>query len=237
MPKHTSDAIILNTKDYLESDKIVCAFTRTHGVINAIAKGAKRSKRRFSGTLEPFSEVDLFYSFKEGFDLMMIESAQLISANLGIREDLSLLAHASILAEVTMVLSGPHDPTPGAYEHLRDALSCMDKDKQWFSPWSISMLHLFKDFGYGIDIDVLSKNSSPLIIRGKNMPPLSQEALAFIRKGLDISSPVLTRIVLSPWAKKEVEMFLLVLAGRLADNPPKSVGFLAKLLDVDLDGW
>ena len=59
MPRFTTDAIILHCIDFAESDKIVCALTRDKGVIHAIAKGAKRSKKRFPGTLEPFCEVTL----------------------------------------------------------------------------------------------------------------------------------------------------------------------------------
>ncbi len=235
MPKLTSDAIILNTKDYLESDKIVCAFTEGSGIINAIAKGARKSKKRFPGTLEPFSEVALVYSFREGMDLFRIDSASLKSANLGIREDLNLLAHAFVLTEVVGALLGPHDPSPEVYKYLRYALSCMDMHKQWFSVWSISMINLFKALGYGIDMNTWHKIDS-VLKTGKNIrASLSPEALAFIKKGEEVKYPVLTRMVVSPRAREEIEKLLLMLSNMICDKPLKSVGFLAKLLDVNLE--
>ncbi|MCD6570464.1 MAG: DNA repair protein RecO [Deltaproteobacteria bacterium] len=247
MSKLTSDAIILNTIDYSESDKIACTLTKDHGIISAIAKGAKRSKKRFPGTLEPFSEVTLIYSFQEGRDLMRIESANLKSANLGIREDLNLLAHASVLTEVIIALLGPHDPSPEVYNYLRDALSYMDKHKQWFSVWSISMINLLKALGYGIDLSaVLTAQagmnpwhniSSNLKVNENQWPSLSPEALTFIKKGVGVEYSVLTRMIVSPQARIEIERFLFMLSNRISGKPLKSVTFLAKLLDLSLEQW
>ena len=116
MPRYTSEAIILHTTDFLESDKIVHALTREQGLISAIAKGAHRSTRRFPGTLEPFCEVTLEVHQGRGTDLQRIESASLINANLGIREDLSLIGYSSVLLEVVKENLGPYDPSPA---HLR----------------------------------------------------------------------------------------------------------------------
>ncbi|MBN2297651.1 MAG: DNA repair protein RecO, partial [Deltaproteobacteria bacterium] len=100
MTRFTTDAIILHCIDFAESDKIVCALTRDKGVIHAIARGAKRSKKRFPGTLEPFCEVTLDIFTRRSGDLQRIESANLLRANLAIREDLEILAHASVLIEL-----------------------------------------------------------------------------------------------------------------------------------------
>ena len=75
MPRYSSEAIILHTTDFLESDKIVHALTREQGLISAIAKGAHRSKMRFPGTLEPFCEVTLEVHQGRSSDLQRIESA------------------------------------------------------------------------------------------------------------------------------------------------------------------
>jgi DNA repair protein RecO (recombination protein O) len=46
----STPAIVLRTREYGESDKIVTFLSRTAGKFSGIAKGAKRSQRRFPGT-------------------------------------------------------------------------------------------------------------------------------------------------------------------------------------------
>lgn len=55
MPDFSTQAVVLRSVDYGDSDKIVTLFTSGYGKISAIAKGAKRSMKRFGGTLELFS--------------------------------------------------------------------------------------------------------------------------------------------------------------------------------------
>lgn len=57
------DAIILKSIDYRDSDKIVTLLTREAGRLSAIARSAKKSKKRFR-TLEPFCELRVELSGK-----------------------------------------------------------------------------------------------------------------------------------------------------------------------------
>ena len=52
-------AVVVRTRAFGESDKIVTFLTRDLGKIAGIAKGARRSKRRFVNVLEPFTHVDV----------------------------------------------------------------------------------------------------------------------------------------------------------------------------------
>ena len=46
-----TDAIVIRLTDYGESDRIVTLLTERHGKVTAIAKGARRSRKRFGGAL------------------------------------------------------------------------------------------------------------------------------------------------------------------------------------------
>ena len=61
MRLESTPAIVLRTREYGESDKIVTVLSRAAGKFSGIAKGGKRSQRRFPGTLEIFSHVTLDY--------------------------------------------------------------------------------------------------------------------------------------------------------------------------------
>ena len=58
-------AIDIKTLDYGESDRIVTFYTSDFGKVKGIAKGAKRSKRRFSNALEVFTLSRLIFFDKK----------------------------------------------------------------------------------------------------------------------------------------------------------------------------
>lgn len=78
MRLESTPAIVLRTREYGESDKIVTVLSRTAGKFSGIAKGAKRSQRRFPGTLEVFSHVTLDYKRRPHSELAFLERAVLL---------------------------------------------------------------------------------------------------------------------------------------------------------------
>lgn len=235
MSRYSTEAIILQSRDFLESDKIVNALTRDQGLISGIAKGALNSKRRFPGTLEPFCEVNLEVFNRRNTDLHRIESATLINANLGIREELSLLGHASILVEVVKENLGPYDPAPATYDCLKKALSGMEASKQWFPLWCVSMVNILKTLGYGVEFKAFPVKDSR---EGQAEPQengLSSEAHMFLATGMNMNHEVLSRIAVSRKARHEISSYMLRLCTRVSEKPLKSAGFLAKLLDLNMN--
>lgn len=232
MIRFTTDAIILSTIDFLESDKIVCTLTRDRGVITAIAKGAKRSKVRFPGTLEPFCEVSLDVFLKREGDLHRLESAQLANAHLGIRESLELLAHSTVLIELIKEHLGPLDPSPSTFEFLQRGLTAMEPDRQWFSVWCVTLLNILSSLGYGIDLKLPER---PAPNRFSMAGTLSREASLFLVNASRLEEEVLQRLSINNALKKEITSFFLSLCNRVTERRLKSAGFLAKLLDFDID--
>ena len=56
MPLLATDAIVLHAFDYLESSRILRLVTREAGVRSALARGARRSRRRFGSALDLFAQ-------------------------------------------------------------------------------------------------------------------------------------------------------------------------------------
>ena len=69
---HVTPAIVLRTWPFGESDKIVSFLTESHGKLTGIAKGAKRSRKRFVNSLEPFSLVNLRFQDRAHSNLAFI---------------------------------------------------------------------------------------------------------------------------------------------------------------------
>jgi len=67
-----TESLILKSYALAEADKIVVFLSQNQGIIRGVAKGAKRLKSRFGGSLEPFSVVNLIYFQKEDSELVKI---------------------------------------------------------------------------------------------------------------------------------------------------------------------
>ena len=57
-PATTTRAILLRSVAYGEADRIVTLLTDAHGKVALMARGARRSQRRFAGSLEPFAVIE-----------------------------------------------------------------------------------------------------------------------------------------------------------------------------------
>jgi len=99
-PQQT-EAIVLRVIDYGESDRIVTFCTADFGKIRGIAKGARRSRKRFVNALEPFSCSRIHFSRRGPESLALIEGCDILSHFPGIRADLEKTLAASYLIDLT----------------------------------------------------------------------------------------------------------------------------------------
>ncbi len=78
MPRYQEPAFVLKRWDLGESDQLVSFLSSGRGKVKGIAKGAKRSKKRFGGLLSPFLLVQIDYFEAPNRDLVRIEGCGLI---------------------------------------------------------------------------------------------------------------------------------------------------------------
>ncbi len=124
MEEISTHAFVLRTRAYGESDSIVSLLTEDAGKVGGIAKGARRSKRRFAGgALEPFRELAVRMTRKPNAGLALLAESRIVAANLHVAEDLSAFAWASYLSELTDAMTPERDPCPELFRLYRDAIS------------------------------------------------------------------------------------------------------------------
>jgi DNA repair protein RecO (recombination protein O) len=105
MPLVATDAIVLHVFDYLESSRVLRLATRDAGVRSAIAKGARRSTRRFGGGLDLFSRGVAHLYTKPGRDLDTLAGFDDLRASIHLASDLGRFTGASAIAELTLRFS------------------------------------------------------------------------------------------------------------------------------------
>lgn len=118
MPQHTTQAIVLRTTDYAESDRIVSLYSRDFGKLRGIAKGAKKSLRRFGSSLEPFTLNDVSFSDRETHGLVRLERCLIVRAYPGIAVSVKRLALGSYLLELAEALTPEKEPHPEVFDLL-----------------------------------------------------------------------------------------------------------------------
>lgn len=119
-------AIVLRTVDYGESDRVVTLFSRERGKVSAFARGARASKRRFGGALEPFTLLAAEVKSRGSSDLLGLESTAVLRGFGGIRGDLARIGCAAYAAELARELIREHEPHEELFALLSAYLGALD---------------------------------------------------------------------------------------------------------------
>lgn len=82
MPLYTADALVLRTYKLAEADRIVVFLTRDRGKKRGVAPHARRPRSRFTGALEPLTEVRVAYFEKERRELVSLNYAETVRSPL-----------------------------------------------------------------------------------------------------------------------------------------------------------
>jgi DNA repair protein RecO (recombination protein O) len=125
-PPQLGEALILRSRLYGESDKIVTFLTANAGKLTGIAKGAKNSKRRFANCLEPFTRVRVHYRLpRQGTTLVFMESCDLLRPVSALAEP-AKLAYGSYLVELVDLLTEEAHPVAEVYRLLDAGLDILE---------------------------------------------------------------------------------------------------------------
>lgn len=121
------NAIVLRTIDYGEADRICTFLTHQYGKVTAIAKGAKRSYKRFGGGLSVFACGEASFKQRPQQDLWILESFQASQTSATLPYEMSRFAQASYACELVRELCPPTHPEPMVYTLLWNLLQTLDK--------------------------------------------------------------------------------------------------------------
>jgi DNA repair protein RecO (recombination protein O) len=146
MPVFTADAIVLHSFNYGESDKIVTFFTRDFGKLKGIAKGARRSKKRFQNALDLFSHLRLLFFDREGMGLVRAQGCDILCSFPRIRENLRKIIYGNYFLELVSEMAGEREAHPEAFELVLSFLKTlegMDPQEEYLRMFEVRMLSIF----------------------------------------------------------------------------------------------
>ncbi|MGC2423878.1 MAG: DNA repair protein RecO [Nitrospirota bacterium] len=217
-------AIVIHSLPFGESDLIVTFFSPDAGIIKGIAKGARKSRRRFQGSLEPFATVALGAFVKESGALARVDAADLLDARLWIREDLKKFGVGCVMLELVSVFEVPGAHSREAFSLLETALNLLEKSRAPSSLLAAFFVKYLKLSGFGLPFSSCGKCGADLALTGatyaggfsiycprcvpKAEAALGRGTVAFIRRAESVEDAALGRLKLGPYEEREALDFL-----------------------------
>ena len=262
MLEERTPAVVLRSRIHGESDKIVTFLTQNWGKITGIAKGAKRSRRRFVNVLEPFTQVHLRFRPGRSDELAFIFGCDLIRSFRRPSRDLQRFALASYVAELLDAMVAGRESGPEMYDLLLHSLTILE-EHDILSPLFLPVfqLVLLNHAGYAPHLSgcqqcglSLAGNEMPLIFspglggllcqncrtQGGVTLSLSLETLHLLRSCKNVAVETFLQTMASPRAYRETRALVSSLLSRHLPRPLKSQAFLEQAglpSDSHIDGF
>lgn len=127
MSAQRDHAIVLREWDFSETSQTVALFTRTHGVIRGLAKGARRDKAPYSGGFEAITCGEIVWLDKARDELSILTEWDLQEVYWGARRQYRAHLAGLYLVDIVRHALQPADPHPALFDHLADALRALEQ--------------------------------------------------------------------------------------------------------------
>jgi DNA repair protein RecO (recombination protein O) len=121
----STDALLLRAVDYAESDRIVTLLTSRFGKASFIARGARRSKKRFGGALQPLHLLRVELSKGKG-ELGSLLQAQITRSFPRILTDLGRMGAGFAATEWVRELLPEHEVELAVWEACSGLLAALE---------------------------------------------------------------------------------------------------------------
>ena len=120
--------LVLRLVPYGESDLVVTLFTAEHGRLSALARGGRRSKRRFAGALGLLVLGQYQLRPRTRGELWRLETADVAREWTMLAGDLGTFAHASYALDLVRETAPPEQPEPQLLDLLTELFDDLARD-------------------------------------------------------------------------------------------------------------
>jgi DNA repair protein RecO (recombination protein O) len=163
MPTRVSEAIVIQTYPFGESDLIVSFLSRDLGKLRGVAKRARKPKSSFGAGLERLSQVKMQYVQRENRELVSLYSCDLMQSQFALMSDYASGVALDFFAEVTEQLLPEHEANERFFRLLLTVLEHMRtgnpgavwRAATYFSVWAVRLAGLLPELRVSADSQVL----------------------------------------------------------------------------------
>src|SRR2546429_3465985 len=147
-----TDALVLRTYNLAEADRIVLCFTRSSGLVRAVAKGARRMKSRFGAALEPFTLIRLAFYERENRELVSISNAEILKSHFDLAAQPEVSEILAYIGELVADFSPPHEANEKLFRMVAACVEALESSPptarlvlRYFEVWLLRLAGLFPD--------------------------------------------------------------------------------------------
>jgi DNA repair protein RecO (recombination protein O) len=143
---YRAEAVVLRRRDLGEADRLLTVYSREHGKLQQVAKGARRPSSRKAGHLELFTRVQI--QAARGRELDVITQAEALDLFSELRSDLTSVGQASYLIELIDRFTVEAEPNEALYSLLVRSLELLDRGGEAHNITRAFELRLLDQVGY-----------------------------------------------------------------------------------------
>jgi DNA repair protein RecO (recombination protein O) len=202
MPTITDQAIVIRRWDFSETSQTVSLFTRDHGIVRGLAKGAKREKGDFSGGLDLLTRGEVVAIVKSGRDLATLTAWHLQEMYRPLRMNLHAHRIGLYMADLIHHMLIDHDPHPRMFSVLADSLQALAEQAAHQSALLTMQWTLLGEAGYSPQLEHDAQTGETL--------PTNTKTLAFSASAGGVIAPSQeTGAILPHWKVRRETIALL----------------------------
>jgi DNA repair protein RecO (recombination protein O) len=149
--RQRDEGFVLDTSALGEADLIVALFTEHHGKVRAVARAARRSRRRFGGLLEPLTRVRASWTAREGRELHQLDALEGCRSFAEMQADPLRQAACAVLTDVARAFSHEGQADPQQFRLLAAVLEALEQGGpprsllRYFEYWTLRVHGLLPD--------------------------------------------------------------------------------------------
>ncbi len=118
MARLQSLGVCVREGEFSETSQVVTVFTREHGIVRGLAKGARRNSGSFDGGVELLSRGELLWVAKPAGQLSTLTAWTVLSTSPALRNSWTRWACAMYLAQLIAALFQEADPHPRTFDRV-----------------------------------------------------------------------------------------------------------------------
>ena len=246
MSTEKTDALVIRQADFSESSRVVTLFTREFGKVSCLAKGAKRLRNAFEGSLDLLAECRIVFIHRQTSGLDLLTEAQLIRRFQPSPKSLTHLYGGYYVAELLGSLTEEGDPHQQLYEAATEALNAFASLNSPVAALFRFELMTLQEIGQLPDFDTCTICHSPISFDDHSRfwvsesglicsrcghseyehTVISSGAIAVIRKLVHSGPQTVDRIVISDSQRKDIRKILTAIISSILGRRPKTVKLL-----------
>lgn len=121
-----TSAVVLKSFPYGETSIIARCYTKDHGKVSLIVKGARRKKSPMAAYFQPMNYLDIVYYYRQTRSLQSVSKASFVEIWSDLSQDIKKIAHGFAVIELTDKTNTENDPHPELFDELVSVLKAFN---------------------------------------------------------------------------------------------------------------